>query len=94
MNRTTLRPGRSKLLVVFAAAAALAVSFAVSPAMAGTSGQASWTDGCDAGVFSSVDSLATGLRWRVAVPACMSLRSARRMTDVPAQPGHGNNLPA
>ncbi len=38
MNRTTLRPGRSKLLVAFAAAAALAVSLAVSPAMAGTLG--------------------------------------------------------
>ena len=59
MNRTTLRPGRSKLLVAFAAAAALAVSLAVSPAMASTSGHASWTDACgDAGDFSSLGRLA------------------------------------
>jgi hypothetical protein len=92
MNRTTLRPGRSKLFVAFAAAAALAVSFAVSPAAAaGTSGQASWTDTCDTGVFSSVGNLATASIARGGV-GVREPSLSETVTDVARQPGRGRGF--
>ncbi|MGH2921210.1 MAG: zinc metalloprotease [Gaiellaceae bacterium] len=59
MSGFTLRRSRGKFLGVFAVAAALVLSFAVSPAAAGTSQTASWTDTCDgqANGFSSLDQL-------------------------------------
>jgi hypothetical protein len=92
MNRTTLRPGRSKLFVAFAAAAALAVSFAVSPAAAGTSSQASWTDGCDTGAFSSVNSLATGASLARGGPGLREPSLNETLTEVAAQRGRGVNF--
>ena len=92
MNRTTLRPGRSKLFVAFAAAAALAVSFAVSPAAAGTSGQASWTDGCDTGAFSSVNSLATGASLARGGPGLREPSLNEKLTEVAPQRGRGVNF--
>ena len=92
MNRMTLRPGRSKLFVAFAAAAALAVSFAVSPAAAGTSGQASWTDGCDTGAFSSVNSLATGASLARGGPGLREPSLNETLTEVAAQRGRGVNF--
>ena len=92
MNRTTLRPGRSKLFVAFAAAAALAVSFAVSPAAAGTSGQASWTDGCDTGAFSSVTSLATGASLARGGPGLREPSLNEKLTEVAPQRGRGVNF--
>ena len=92
MNRTTLRPGRSKLFVAFVAAAALAVSFAVSPAAAGTSGQASWTDGCDTGAFSSVNSLATGASLARGGPGLREPSLNETLTEVAPQGGRGVNF--
>ena len=92
MNRTTLRPGRSKLFVAFVAAAALAVSFAVSPAVAGTSSQASWTDGCDTGAFSSVNSLATGASLARGGPGLREPSLNETLTEVAAQRGRGVNF--
>ena len=92
MNRTTLRPGRSKLFVAFAAAAALAVSFAVSPAAAGTSSQASWTDGCDTGAFSSVNSLATGASLARGGPGLREPSLNETLTEIAAQRGRGVNF--
>ena len=92
MNRTTLRPGRSKLFVAFVAAAALAVSFAVSPAVAGTSSQASWTDGCDTGAFSSVNSLATGASLARGGPGLREPSLNETLTEVAPQGGRGVNF--
>ena len=92
MNRTTLRPGRSKAFVAFAAAAALAVSFAVSPAAAGTSSQASWTDGCDTGAFSSVNSLATGASLARGGPGLREPSLNETLAEVAAQRGRGVNF--
>jgi hypothetical protein len=59
MSGFTLRRSRSAFWVLVALAAALALSFAVSPATAGTSSPtASWTDTCGADTFSSLDRLA------------------------------------
>ena len=90
MNRTTLRPGRSKLLVAFAAAAAFAVSFAVSPAMAGNSGQASWTDSCGADVFNSLDSLASGSSLARGGPGPREPGLDQLHTEAPAAVRKGN----
>ena len=51
---------RTKLFVGFAVAASLLVSFAVSPAAAGTHASASWADTCDghADAFNTIDRLA------------------------------------
>ena len=94
MNRTTLRPGRSKLFVAFAAAAALAVSFAVSAAMAGNSEQASWTDGCGTDVFNSVNSLATGASLARGGPGLREPSLSETVTDVTPQRGRGRNFRA
>lgn len=89
MNGFTLRRSRSKILGVFAVAAALALSFAVSPAAAGTSLGASWTDTCDghASAFSSLDRLAQSSTARGDVAREPEL--SQTATEIGAKKGRG-----
>jgi hypothetical protein len=92
MNGTTLRPARSTLFVAFVAAAALAVSFAVSPAAAGTSGQASWTDSCGSDVFSSVTNLGSAASIARGGVGAREPSLSETVTDVARQPGRGRGF--
>src|SRR5688500_13358518 len=89
MSAFSLRRSRTKLFVGFAVAASLLVSLAVSPAAAGTTPSASWTDTCDghADAFSSIDRLAESstARGDVAREPALNLTS----TEVAPQKGRG-----
>jgi hypothetical protein len=94
MSAFSLRRSRTKLFVGFAVAASLLVSFAVSPAAAGTHASASWADTCDgqADAFNTIDRLAESSTARGDVAREPSFHA--EAAEIPAQKGRGSRFRA
>ena len=87
MSSLSLRPRRAQILALVTLAVAIVAAFTVSPAAAGTGQHATWGDGCDDAVFTSLDALTASSTARGDVIREPEL--AQVHTNVPANRRHG-----